>query len=207
MVGDEVLKHLYSSDPRCSFVGYPSFSTNAHDHLVMVHAVHQGFERIGKHFSVCVNLSNMRPRQSVNSKRNSYHQADFKKIRGYAHKHMDFTEHVKVEWSHAIIISDPREEVHQNELTVALATIARFLICGLCFRSALDNYYRRCAATCTSCTIEIRKVAPSEAFIRKKTYCNDQHKPLRGSLFLPQIQPQGSSWVRGFRTADRLPIG
>ena len=42
---------------------------------------------------------------------------------------MDFTEHVKVEWGHAIIISDPREEVHQDELTVALATIPGFLVC------------------------------------------------------------------------------
>lgn len=58
----------------------------------------------------------------------SYHQADLKEIRSYTHKHMDFTEHVKVKWSHAIIISDPRKEVHQDELTVALATIARLLV-------------------------------------------------------------------------------
>lgn len=59
----------------------------------------------------------------------SYHQADLKEIRSYTHKHMDFTEHVKVEWGHAIIISDPREEVHQDELTVALATIAGLPVC------------------------------------------------------------------------------
>ena len=42
---------------------------------------------------------------------------------------MNLAEKVKVEWGHAIIVSDAREEVHHDELTVAFTTIAGFLVC------------------------------------------------------------------------------
>lgn len=134
----------------------------------------------------------------------AYHQADFKEIRGDAHEHVDFTEHVKVERGHAIIISDAGKEVHQDELTVTLATIAGFLVCRFAFRSTLDNYQRRGAATRTGCKNGICKVTSKEGLT---TYCNDLHKPLRGSPSWRQIQRQGNSWVRGYRTVDRPPRG
>lgn len=79
---------------------------------------------------------------------------------------MNFTEHVEVEWGHAIIISDPREEVHQDELTVTLATIAGLLVRRLGFCSALDNNQRRSAVTCTGCANKICKATSTVVSVK-----------------------------------------
>lgn len=56
MMGDKVLKDLDSGDPRRAFVGYPGLPTDAHDHLIMVHAIYKGFERFGEHLGICIHL-------------------------------------------------------------------------------------------------------------------------------------------------------
>jgi hypothetical protein len=38
---------------------------------------------------------------------------------------VEFAEEVKVEGRHAIVVSDARKEVHEDELAVALAAVAR----------------------------------------------------------------------------------
>lgn len=55
-MGDEVFEHLDRRHPRLSFVGYPRFSANAHNHLVVVHAVHEVAERLREDFGIGVNL-------------------------------------------------------------------------------------------------------------------------------------------------------
>jgi len=41
MMGDEVLEDLDRRHPRVAFICYPRFATDTHDHLVMVHTIHQ----------------------------------------------------------------------------------------------------------------------------------------------------------------------
>ena len=41
---------------------------------------------------------------------------------------MDLAEEIEVEGGHPVVVGDTGEEVHENQLTVALATIARFLL-------------------------------------------------------------------------------
>lgn len=61
---------------------------------------------------------------------------------------MQFSEEVKVERGHAVVIRDAREEVHQNKLTVALSSVSRFLFsCSFLFRAALDNNNSRRASS------------------------------------------------------------
>ena len=51
---------------------------------------------------------------------------------------MDLPEEVEVKGGHAIIVGDAREEVHEDQLTVALAPVPRLLVCScLLFRSTL----------------------------------------------------------------------
>jgi len=40
-MGDEVLEDLDRRHPRVAFIRYPRFATDAHNHLVMVHAIYQ----------------------------------------------------------------------------------------------------------------------------------------------------------------------
>ena len=56
MMGDEVLKHLNGRNPGLSFVRYSGFTAAPHDHLIMMHAIHEVSEGVRKHFSVGVHL-------------------------------------------------------------------------------------------------------------------------------------------------------
>ena len=59
----------------------------------------------------------------------SYHENDFKKVWRHTHEHVDFTEKIVIQGSHPIVVGNAGEEVHENQLTVTLATIARLLVC------------------------------------------------------------------------------
>ena len=61
---------------------------------------------------------------------------------------MYLSEEVEVEGGHPVVECDAREEVHEDELTVALSSVARLLVrrC-LLLRSALDDDDGRCPAT------------------------------------------------------------
>jgi hypothetical protein len=60
VVRDEVLKDLDGRDPRVSFVDYPRVAANAHDQLIVVHAVDEGAKRFGEDLRVSVNLHDSR---------------------------------------------------------------------------------------------------------------------------------------------------
>jgi hypothetical protein len=47
---------LNGGDPRLPLVGYASLAANSHNHLVMVHAVHQISKGVGEYFRVRVHL-------------------------------------------------------------------------------------------------------------------------------------------------------
>ena len=64
---------------------------------------------------------------------------------------MDLPEEIKVERRHSIIVGDPGEAVHQDELTVSLASVARFLVIErLLFGATFDNDDGRGATTSDS---------------------------------------------------------
>ena len=53
---------------------------------------------------------------------------------------MDLAEEIEIEWAHPIVVGDAGEEIHENQLTVALASIARLLVRSrLLLRAALHN--------------------------------------------------------------------
>ena len=58
----------------------------------------------------------------------THHETDFKEIRSNTHEDMDLAEEVEVERRHPIVVGDTREEVHEDQLTVALASVAGFLL-------------------------------------------------------------------------------
>ena len=60
----------------------------------------------------------------------TYHETDFKEIRSNTHEDMDLAEEVEVERRHPIVVGNTREKVHENQLTVALASVAGLLVCG-----------------------------------------------------------------------------
>jgi hypothetical protein len=69
-----------------------------------------------------------------------YHQCDFEKVRCDAHEHLNLSEHVVIERTESIVVRDAGEEIHQDQLTIALSTIAwLFLVGGLSFRPAFDD--------------------------------------------------------------------
>jgi hypothetical protein len=81
----------------------------------------------------------------------THHQDYFKEIGSYSHEYMNLAKEVKVQRSHAVIIGDTREEIHENELAVTLATVARLLIGGCFrFRSTFDDDDSRGTTTCHS---------------------------------------------------------
>ena len=55
---------------------------------------------------------------------------------------MNLAEKVEIERRHPVVVGDAGEEVHQDQLTVTLATVSRLLL-GRSFylRAALDNNY------------------------------------------------------------------
>jgi hypothetical protein len=66
---------------------------------------------------------------------------------------MNFAEEIKIQRCHPVIIRNAREKFHENQLTVSLATIPRFLVfSSFLLRAALDNYDGRCPATGDSYT-------------------------------------------------------
>ncbi len=60
MMGYKVFEHLYGSDPRLSFVGNTSLSADAHNHLIVLHAIDKRPERIRENFRVRINLDDKR---------------------------------------------------------------------------------------------------------------------------------------------------
>ena len=57
---------------------------------------------------------------------------------------MNFTEKVKVKRAHSVVVGDAGEKVHENQLTVALATVAGFLLSSsLNLRPAFHHNDRR----------------------------------------------------------------
>ena len=53
---------------------------------------------------------------------------------------MDLAEKVEIEGAHSVVVGDSGEEVHEDQLTVALAPVPRLLVCScLLFRSTLHD--------------------------------------------------------------------
>lgn len=62
---------------------------------------------------------------------------------------MNFAKKVKVERCHAVVKRNARKEIHQDELTVSLPPVSRFLVmCGLGFRTTLDDDYSWRTTSC-----------------------------------------------------------
>ncbi len=64
------------------------------------------------------------------SQNGTHHKANLKEIGRYAHENVDLAKEVKVEGGHAVIVRDAGEEIHQNELTIPLSSVARLLVSG-----------------------------------------------------------------------------
>lgn len=62
----------------------------------------------------------------------AHHETSLEEIRRDTHKDLNLPEHVKVQRRHPVIVGYSREEIHQNQLAVAFASIARLLF-GLGF--------------------------------------------------------------------------
>jgi hypothetical protein len=56
MVRNVVLKHLYSGDPRGTFIGNLGFATDTHDRGVVVQAVDEGGQRVWSDARVGIDL-------------------------------------------------------------------------------------------------------------------------------------------------------
>ena len=70
----------------------------------------------------------------------THHETNFKEIGSDTHEDMDLAEEIKIEGAHPIVVGDAGEEVHEDQLTVALAPIPRFLVRScLLFRSTLHD--------------------------------------------------------------------
>lgn len=70
----------------------------------------------------------------------TYHQADLEEVRSDTHEDVNLPEEVEVEGRHSIVVRDPGEEVHEDELGVALSSVAWLLVRrGLPLRSAFDD--------------------------------------------------------------------
>lgn len=86
----------------------------------------------------------------------THHEAYLKEIGCDTHQYVDFAEKIKIQRCHPVIIRNTRKEVHENQLTVPLATIPRFLVrCGFLFCAALDNDNGRCPATGNSYIVDV----------------------------------------------------
>lgn len=82
----------------------------------------------------------------------THHEANFKEIGCDAHQYMNLAEKVEIQRCHSVVIRNARKEIHENQLTVPLATIPGFLVRrSFLFRAALDKYDGRCPATGDSC--------------------------------------------------------
>jgi hypothetical protein len=82
----------------------------------------------------------------------THHEAYFKEIWCDTHQYVDFTEEIKIQRCHPVVIRNTRKEIHENQLTVSLATIpGLFVRCSFFLRAALDNNDGRCPATGDSC--------------------------------------------------------
>lgn len=64
---------------------------------------------------------------------------------------MNLSEQIKIQWGHAVVVRDSREEVHEDKLAITFATIARLFLCrGFLLSSAFDDDDRWSAATSDS---------------------------------------------------------
>ena len=70
----------------------------------------------------------------------TYHQTNLEKVRRNTHKYVDLPEEVEIQRCHTIVIRDPGEEVHEDELTVSFSSITWLLLRrGLLLCTALDH--------------------------------------------------------------------
>ena len=114
----------------------------------MMHAVDQVLQGIRKYLGICINLERTFSASHWILRYFTYHQADLEEVRSYTHEDMDFSEEVKVEGGHPVVVCDTREEIHENKLTVPFSSVSRFLPCSsLCFSSALHYNNRGRPAT------------------------------------------------------------
>lgn len=119
-----------------------------------------------------------------------YHQADFKKVGCYTHEYVDLPEHVEIEGSHPVVVCDTGEKVHQDELTVSLSSVPRFLLRrSLSFCTTLHDDYRGRPATRDSYKVRLDDIQEMMA----STHCSVQHKPLPYYLLLRQRPPPYNS--------------
>lgn len=152
-MGNEVLEDLDGGYPRLSFIGYPCFSTDTHDHLVVVHAIDKVSKRGRVDFGVGIHLENILD-IGPNTEMCTYHEAYFKEVWRDSHKDMDLAEKIEVKWRHAIVVGDTREEVHEDKLTVTFASVARLLLfCSLLLCATLDDNDCRCSTSSNGCRV------------------------------------------------------
>src|SRR5437879_12106877 len=78
----------------------------------------------------------------------AHHEAHFEEIGCDTHQRVDFAEEIKIQRCHPVVVRNARKKVHENQLTVPLATIPGFLVrCSFLLRAAFDKDYGRCTAT------------------------------------------------------------
>ena len=115
-----------------------------------MHAVDKCPKGTWENLRVCVDLPRRMTSEAlqVNDYQIAYHEAYFEEIGRDPHQYVDFAEEVKIQGCHPVVIRHARKEVHENQLAIPLATIARFLVCcSFMFGTTLDNNDSRCPAT------------------------------------------------------------
>ena len=61
---------------------------------------------------------------------------------------MDFAEQVEIEGAHPVVVGDARKEIHEDQLTVAFASVTRLLLCrSFLLGTTLHNDDGRCPTT------------------------------------------------------------
>ena len=90
----------------------------------------------------------------------AHHEAYFEEIGCDSHQYVNFAEEIKIQRRHPVVIRNARKEIHENQLAIPLATIARFLVrCSFLFGATLDNDDSRCSATSDSCMPDFSLIA------------------------------------------------
>jgi hypothetical protein len=121
----------------------------------MMHAVDKCPKGSRENLRVCVNLPSRMTSETlrgVGCYRITHHEAHFEEIGRDTHQYVDFAEEIKIQRCHPVVIRNARKEIHEDQLAIPLATIARFLVrCSFLFGTTLDNNDSWCPATCDSC--------------------------------------------------------
>src|SRR6201996_2338570 len=78
----------------------------------------------------------------------AHHKAYFEEIGCDTHQYVNFAEEVKIQGCHPVVIRNTRKEIHENQLTIPLATVARLPVrCSFLFSPTLDNNDSWCPST------------------------------------------------------------